>query len=79
MNKDILKGKWMQIRGDVKKNWGKLTDDDLSQIDGDRDKLVGRLQERYGYSREKAEQEVNHFDTTLGTDYPSSSDISHTH
>ncbi len=68
MNKDILKGKWMQIRGDVKKNWGKLTDDDLTQIDGDRDKLIGRLQERYGYSREKAEHEVDRFDMTMNRD-----------
>lgn len=69
MNKDILKGKWMQIRGDVKKTWGKLTDDDLSQINGDRDKLVGRLQERYGYSREQAEREVTTFDKDLNTRY----------
>lgn len=71
MNKDILKGKWMQIRGDVKRNWGKLTDDDLTMIDGDQDKLIGRLQERYGYSREQAEQEVTRFDTDLNTRYPS--------
>lgn len=70
MNRDILKGKWMQIRGDVKNKWGKLTDDDLSMIDGDRDKLIGRLQERYGYSREQAEREVKQFDTNLNTRYP---------
>ncbi len=70
MNSDILKGKWMQIRGDVKRNWGKLTDDDLTMINGDQDKLIGRLQERYGYSREQAEQEVRRFDTDLNTRYP---------
>jgi len=69
MNRDILKGKWMQIRGDVKRQWGKLTDDDLTTIDGDRDKLVGRLQERYGYNREQAEREVNQFDQDLSTRY----------
>ncbi len=61
VNSDMLKGSWMQIRGNVKQMWGKLTDDDLTQIDGNKDKLVGKLQERYGYSKEKAEQEVNHF------------------
>jgi uncharacterized protein YjbJ (UPF0337 family) len=70
MNKDILKGKWMQIRGDVKKNWGKLTDDDLMKIDGDRDKLLGTLQERYGYSREQAEREISRFDTDVSGRYP---------
>jgi uncharacterized protein YjbJ (UPF0337 family) len=59
MNTDILKGKWKQVRGDAKKWWGKLTDDDLDQIEGERDKLVGRIQERYGYAREEAEAEVD--------------------
>lgn len=69
MNKDILKGKWMQIRGDVKDKWGKLTDDDLARVDGQMDKLIGVLQERYGYSKEQAEQEVNRFDTDLSRKY----------
>jgi uncharacterized protein YjbJ (UPF0337 family) len=59
MNNDVLKGKWKQMRGEVKKWWGDLTDDDLAWIEGERDKLVGRLQERYGYNREKAEAEVD--------------------
>ncbi len=58
MNADIFKGKWKQLRGDVKKWWGDLTDDDLDRIAGERDKLVGRIQERYGYAREQAEAEV---------------------
>jgi uncharacterized protein YjbJ (UPF0337 family) len=58
MNADILKGKWKQIRGEVKTWWGDLTDDDLDRIEGEWDKLVGRLQERYGYTRERAETEV---------------------
>jgi uncharacterized protein YjbJ (UPF0337 family) len=70
MNRDILKGKWMQIRGDVKKAWGDLTDDDLTMIDGEKDKLVGKLQERYGYSRERAEQEVSRFEHEVDTRYP---------
>jgi uncharacterized protein YjbJ (UPF0337 family) len=59
MNRDVLEGKWKQLRGQVKTWWGDLTDDDLDVIDGHRDKLVGKLQERYGYTREKAEQEVD--------------------
>jgi uncharacterized protein YjbJ (UPF0337 family) len=59
MNADVLKGKWKQLRGEVKTWWGNLTDDDFDQIDGERDKLVGRLQERYGYAKERAEAEVD--------------------
>jgi uncharacterized protein YjbJ (UPF0337 family) len=47
------------VKGEVKQWWGKLTDDDVNQIDGNVDKLVGRLQERYGYAKEDAEKEVN--------------------
>lgn len=61
MNEDILKGLWKQFRGEVKETWGELTDDDLDRIDGARDKLAGKLQERYGYTRERAEDEVNRF------------------
>lgn len=58
MNNDILQGNWKQLKGQVKEWWGDLTDDDLTKIDGKRDKLVGALQERYGYTKERAEQEV---------------------
>jgi uncharacterized protein YjbJ (UPF0337 family) len=58
MNQDILAGKWKQMRGELKTWWGKLTDDDFELIGGQKDKLVGLLQERYGYDREQAEQEV---------------------
>jgi uncharacterized protein YjbJ (UPF0337 family) len=54
MNEDILKGKWLEIRGRVKEKWGKLTDDDLSEIEGKGEKLLGLLQKRFGYIREKA-------------------------
>ncbi len=59
MNRDVMQGQWKQMRGQAKDWWGKLTDDDLDRIQGNWDKLVGALQERYGYSREQAEQEVN--------------------
>lgn len=55
---DILSGNWKQMKGQVKEWWGDLTDDDLTAIDGKRDKLVGALQERYGYAKEHAEHEV---------------------
>jgi len=59
LNQDVLKGKWKQMRGQVKAWWGDLTDDDLDTIDGNMDKLVGRLQERYGYAKEDAQKEVD--------------------
>lgn len=59
MNTDVLKGKWNQLKGEAKVQWGKLTDDELTQIDGNADKLKGKLQEKYGYSKERADQEVN--------------------
>ena len=61
MNSDILKGKWTQLKGDIRSRWGKLTDDDLTQIKGEAEKLIGKLQERYGYDREKAEKELDEF------------------
>ena len=61
MNSDVFKGKWMQIKGEVKSQWGKLTDDDLDRVEGDTEKLVGRVQERYGYAREDAKREVDAF------------------
>ncbi len=61
MNTDTLAGNWKQLKGKVKERWGKLTDDDMTVIEGRKDQLVGRLQERYGYSREEAEREANDF------------------
>jgi uncharacterized protein YjbJ (UPF0337 family) len=57
MNKDILKGKWLESKGRVKEKWGKLTDNDFFEIEGRGEKLLGLLQKRYGYIREKAELE----------------------
>lgn len=61
MNKEVLAGKWKQIRGEVREQWGQLTDDELDQIAGQRDKLVGKIQEKYGRTREQAEEEVDDF------------------
>jgi uncharacterized protein YjbJ (UPF0337 family) len=58
MNEDIFEGMWKQMKGNVREWWGKLTDDDVERIGGNKDKLMGALQERYGYTRERAEEEV---------------------
>jgi len=65
MNDDILKGKWKQIKGSVKKQWGKLTDDDLDKIKGDSEKLIGKIQEKYGTSKDAAEAQVKKFKDKL--------------
>ena len=58
MNKDEVGGNWKQFKGKVKQ-WGKLTDDDMTVIEGKRDQLVGKIQERYGYQKDQAEKEVD--------------------
>jgi uncharacterized protein YjbJ (UPF0337 family) len=58
MSNDILRGQWKQLRGRVRQRWGRLTDDDLAQIQGDRDVLMGKIQEYYGRSREQAENDL---------------------
>ena len=59
MNWDQIEGKWKQVKGSAKQRWGKLTDDDLNQIGGLRDKLMGKLQERYGMAHEQAMRDAN--------------------
>ena len=61
MNADMVKGKWHQLKGEAKSRWGKLTDDDWDRVEGDTEKLIGRVQERYGYARSEAQREVNDF------------------
>ena len=61
MNWDIVKGKWQQLRGQVKERWGKLTDSDLTVIAGKKDQLAGKLQEHYGYGKDQAEKEIDDF------------------
>ena len=58
MNSDTLQGKWKQAKGAIKQRWGKLTDDDLDVINGQRDQLVGRIQERYGIAKDQAHKQV---------------------
>lgn len=57
MNNDIVKGKWKQVSGTLKANWGKLTDDDLLEIDGNLEKFQGKMQEKYGMAKDEAKKE----------------------
>jgi uncharacterized protein YjbJ (UPF0337 family) len=59
MNTDVLKGKWNQLKGKVRQQWGELTDDDVDRIQGDSEVLMGRIQERYGRTRDEAQHEVD--------------------
>jgi len=62
MNEDIFSGKWHQLKGKVKEKWGKLTDDDLTRINGKREQLLGSLEERYGWQKQRAEDELKKFE-----------------
>jgi uncharacterized protein YjbJ (UPF0337 family) len=59
VNQDTLKGQWTQLKGQIREQWGKLTNDDLDQIQGRSEQLVGRIQERYGIARDEAQREVD--------------------
>lgn len=59
MNWEQIEGQWLQFKGNVRSRWGKLTDDDLAQVAGKKDQLVGRVQERYGIQKEEAEKQVD--------------------
>lgn len=61
MNWDIVEGKWDQLKGAVKEKWGDLTDDDLTQMAGNREKMAGKLQERYGWTKQDAERNLDDF------------------
>lgn len=65
MNKETIKGKWGQLKGGVQKQWGKLTNDDLNVIKGDTKVLIGKIQERYGITKEEAEKQVKDFKDKL--------------
>ena len=59
MNRDTLNGQWNQLKGSVREQWGKLTNDDLDQIQGKSEQLVGKLQERYGIARDEAQRQLD--------------------
>ena len=65
MNWDQVEGNWKQFKGKIKAQWGDLTDNELTEIEGQRDQLVGRIQERYGIAREEAERQVSQWERSL--------------
>jgi uncharacterized protein YjbJ (UPF0337 family) len=64
MNSDRSAGQWKQIKGSIKEQWGKLTDDEITQLEGNSEQLAGKLQERYGLAREEAERQAREFRTS---------------
>jgi uncharacterized protein YjbJ (UPF0337 family) len=66
MNENTLKGEWLQLKGKARQQWGKLTDDDLDQIQGKTEELVGRVRERYGIAQDEARRQV---DDWVNSDY----------
>ena len=62
MNSDTLEGNWKQLKGKMREKWGKLTDDDWNAIGGKKDQFIGKLQERYGYSRDQAERDYDEWE-----------------
>ncbi|MBX3502566.1 MAG: CsbD family protein [Alphaproteobacteria bacterium] len=65
MNWDRIEGNWKQFKGQIKEGWGKLTDDDIAMINGQRDQLVGKIQERYGCARDEADRQVRSWEQRL--------------
>jgi uncharacterized protein YjbJ (UPF0337 family) len=65
MNWDIIEGRWKQMKGSLKQQWGKLSDDDLQVMSGSKDQLVGRIQERYGCSKDEAQKQVDEWSRNL--------------
>ena len=68
MNSDQFEGKWKQLKGSVKQRWAKLTDDDLTALSGKKDELIGKLQERYGITREQAQKEADEWASATRSD-----------
>ena len=68
MNWDLIEGKWNQAMGKVKVKWGKLTDDDVTAVNGKREQLVGKIQERYGIAKDAAEKQVDEFIQSFSAD-----------
>lgn len=70
MNKEEFAGQWKTLKGKAKEQWGKLTDDDLAQVEGKKDQLIGALQKRYGYAKEKAEAEIENWEKECQSSTP---------
>jgi uncharacterized protein YjbJ (UPF0337 family) len=67
MNEDTLKGNWTQLKGKIREQWGKLTDDDLDVINGKREQLIGALRTKYGHTQDEAERALRSFEDRLAT------------
>ena len=61
MEQNVLEGNWKQIKGEIRKQWGRLTDDEVAQLEGSTQKLVGKLQEKYGWTKEETEKQLREF------------------
>ena len=61
MNKEIIQGNWQEIKGMLKQHWGRLTDDEITQMHGNYDELQGAIQKKYGYEKDRAQQEIKNF------------------
>jgi len=72
VNRDILEGKWKQLRGRIHERWGRITNDELDQVEGNGDRLVGIIQERYGLARDEAERQL---DSLVSSDDQSSTSV----
>jgi len=68
INQDIVQGKWTEVKGKIKQQWGKFTDDDVAQMQGNYEELLGNLQKKYGYQKEQAKKELDQFLNTNGWD-----------
>jgi len=68
MNWDQIRGNWKQLKGSARKAWGDLTDDDLDKIEGERERLVGKIQERYGVAKAEAERRVDSWVSSMDKD-----------
>lgn len=79
MNSDQFEGKWKQLKGSVKQQWGKLTDDDVTRMTGKKDELIGKLQERYGITREQALKEADDWARAASSDLDATSSKAHSH
>lgn len=61
MNWDVIQGKWRQLKGEARKQWGKITDNEWDELGGHKDKFLGKLQERYGWSKDEAERRADEY------------------
>ncbi len=74
MDWNQVEGNWKQVKGNVKKQWGKLTDSDLTVIDGRREQLEGKIQERYGYTKDRVRKEIDDWYRSMASELVRSRD-----